>query len=76
MGEICWRLWVTRVSNELPLFWRHDFAFPVGVETFFKLRMFGEQRVWGSLLVRVSFDYPSFGVDYSKLFFVKSPCHT
>ena len=34
MGDICWRLWVTRVSNELPLFWRHDFAFPVGVKIF------------------------------------------
>ena len=35
MGEICWRLWVTRVSNELFIFCQHDFAFPVGVETFY-----------------------------------------
>jgi hypothetical protein len=52
------------------------FCFSSGCRDLLQLRMFGEQRVWGSLLVRVSFDYPSFGVDYSKLFFVKSPYHT
>jgi hypothetical protein len=38
--------------------------------------MFGEHRVWGFLQVQVSIDYPTFGVDYSKLFFLKSPYHT
>ena len=40
------------------------------------LRMSGRHRVWAFIQVRVSFDYPNLGVDYSKLFFVKSPCHT
>ena len=26
--------------------------------------------------MRVSIDYPTYGVDYSKLFFLKSPYHT
>ena len=38
--------------------------------------MFGGHRVWGFLPARVSIDYPTFGVDYSKLFFLKSPYHT
>ena len=38
--------------------------------------MFGGHRVWGLLPVRDSIDYPIFGVDPSKLFFLKSPYHT
>uniref|UniRef100_A0A2N9IWR5 Uncharacterized protein n=1 Tax=Fagus sylvatica TaxID=28930 RepID=A0A2N9IWR5_FAGSY len=38
--------------------------------------MFGGHRVWGLLPVRDSIDYPIFGVDPSKLFFLKSPHHT
>jgi hypothetical protein len=34
--------------------------------------MFGGHRVWGLLPVRDSVDYPIFGVDPSKLFFLKS----
>ena len=41
-----------------------------------RLWMFGGHRVWGFIPVRVSFGYPTFGVDYSKLFFLKSSCHT
>jgi hypothetical protein len=41
-----------------------------------RLWMFGGHRVWGLLLVRDSIDYPIFGVDPSKLFFLKSPHHT
>jgi hypothetical protein len=51
-------------------------CFSSGCQDLSQLRMFGEQWFWGSLLVRVSFNYPIFGVDYSKLFFMKSPCHT
>jgi hypothetical protein len=52
------------------------FCFSSGCRDLPQLRMFGEQRFWRSLLVRVSFDHPIFGVDYSKLFFMKSPYHT
>ncbi len=52
------------------------FCFSSGCRDLPQLRMFGEQQFWRSLLVRVSFDHPIFGVDYSKLFFMKSPCHT
>uniref|UniRef100_A0A2N9EV72 Uncharacterized protein n=1 Tax=Fagus sylvatica TaxID=28930 RepID=A0A2N9EV72_FAGSY len=38
--------------------------------------MFGEHRIWGLLPVRDSIDYPIFGIDPSKLFFLKSPHHT
>ncbi len=41
-----------------------------------RLWMFGGYRVWRFLPGRVSFDYPIFWVDYSKLFFFKSPYHT
>ena len=43
-----------------------------------RLRMFGGHRVWGFIPVQVAIDYPIFGVvfHYSKLFFLKSPCHT
>jgi hypothetical protein len=51
------------------------FCFSSGCRDLPQLRMFGEQRFWRSLLVRVPFDHPIFGVDYSKLFFMKSPCH-
>ena len=37
--------------------------------------MFGGHRVWGFLPARVSINYPTLGVDYSKLF-LKSPYHT
>uniref|UniRef100_A0A2N9HVZ4 Uncharacterized protein n=1 Tax=Fagus sylvatica TaxID=28930 RepID=A0A2N9HVZ4_FAGSY len=38
--------------------------------------MTGGHRFWALIPVRVSSDYPNLGVDYSKLFFGKSPCHT
>jgi hypothetical protein len=38
--------------------------------------MSGGHRFWAFIPVRVSSDYPNLGVDYSKLFLVKSPCHT
>ena len=38
--------------------------------------MFGGHRVWGLLPVRDFVDYPIFGLDPSKLFFLKSPHHT
>ena len=38
--------------------------------------MFGGHRVWGFLPARVSINYPILGIDYSKLFFLKSPYHT
>jgi hypothetical protein len=38
--------------------------------------MSGGHRVWGFLPVRVSSDYPTLGLDYSKLFLLKSPYHT
>jgi hypothetical protein len=38
--------------------------------------MFGGHQVWGLLPVRDSINYPIFGVDLSKLFFLKSPHHT
>uniref|UniRef100_A0A2N9HGB0 Uncharacterized protein n=1 Tax=Fagus sylvatica TaxID=28930 RepID=A0A2N9HGB0_FAGSY len=39
--------------------------------------MFGEHWFWGFIPVQVAIDYPIFGVvfHYSKLFFLKSPCH-
>ena len=47
-----------------------------GSRDLLRLRMFGGHWVWAFIPVRVSFDYPNLGVDYSKLFFVKSSCHT
>ncbi len=47
-----------------------------GSQDLLRLRMSGGHRVWAFIPVRVSFDYSNLGVDYSKLFFVKSPCHT
>ena len=41
-----------------------------------RLWMCGGHRVWGVIPGRVSFDSPTFGVDYSKLFIWKSPYHT
>ena len=38
--------------------------------------MFGGHRVWGFDPIRVFIDYPPVGIDYSKLFFLKSPYHT
>ena len=38
--------------------------------------MFGGHRVWIFLSARVSINYPALGVDYLKLFFLKSPYHT
>ena len=38
--------------------------------------IFGGHRIWGLLLVQDFIDYPIFGVDLSKLFFLKSPYHT
>ena len=38
--------------------------------------MFGGHRVWELLPIRDSIDYPIFGVDPSKLFFLKSPHNT
>jgi hypothetical protein len=49
-----------------------------GRRDYLRLRMLGRHRGWGSILVQVVTDYAIFGVVflYSKLFFVKSPCHT
>uniref|UniRef100_A0A2N9HG05 Uncharacterized protein n=1 Tax=Fagus sylvatica TaxID=28930 RepID=A0A2N9HG05_FAGSY len=73
MGEFCWRLWVARASNRLSLFCWHDLAVPVGIEIFFD----------GGCSVGIGFrdlfqfeflsNYPTFGVDYSKLFFFEEP---
>jgi hypothetical protein len=52
------------------------FCFSSGCRDLLSCGCLVSSRFWGSLLVRVSFDYPIFGVDYSKLFFMKSPCHT
>jgi hypothetical protein len=41
-----------------------------------RLLMSGGHRVWVFIPVRVFSDYPNLRVDYSKLFLVKSPCHT
>jgi hypothetical protein len=38
--------------------------------------MFGRHRAWRLIPVRDSIVYPTFGVDPSKLFFLKSPHHT
>ena len=38
--------------------------------------MFSGHWVWRIVPVRVSIDYPPIGIDYSKLFFLKSPYHT
>ncbi len=35
--------------------------------------MFGEQRIWGFFLVRDSIVFPIFGLDSTKLFFLKAP---
>uniref|UniRef100_A0A2N9FS18 Uncharacterized protein n=1 Tax=Fagus sylvatica TaxID=28930 RepID=A0A2N9FS18_FAGSY len=58
------------------LFCRHDSSFPVGLEIFYRPWMFGEQRIWGFLPVRDSINYPIFGIDSTKLFFLKRPHHT
>ena len=49
-----------------------------GRRDYLQLRMLGRHRGWGSIPVQVVTDYPIFGVvfHYSKLFFVKSLCHT
>ena len=38
--------------------------------------MFGGHWVWGFFPAQVSINYPTLGVDYLKLFFLKSPYHT
>ena len=38
--------------------------------------MLDGHRVWGFIPARVSINYPTLGVDYLKLFFLNSPCHT
>uniref|UniRef100_A0A2N9IM21 Uncharacterized protein n=1 Tax=Fagus sylvatica TaxID=28930 RepID=A0A2N9IM21_FAGSY len=47
-----------------------------GSRDLLRLQMSGGHRVWAFIPVQVSSDCPNFGVDYSKLFLVKSPCHT
>uniref|UniRef100_A0A2N9H1X7 Uncharacterized protein n=1 Tax=Fagus sylvatica TaxID=28930 RepID=A0A2N9H1X7_FAGSY len=61
MEVICWRLWVARAPNRLIN------------KTFFGVDVWW---AWGFLPVRVSSDYPTLGLDYSKLFLLKSPYHT
>uniref|UniRef100_A0A2N9FHK7 Uncharacterized protein n=1 Tax=Fagus sylvatica TaxID=28930 RepID=A0A2N9FHK7_FAGSY len=47
-----------------------------GRRDLFRPWMFGGHWIWGLLLVQDSIDYHIFGVDLSKLFFLKNPYHT
>uniref|UniRef100_A0A2N9IAE3 U3 small nucleolar RNA-associated protein 25 n=1 Tax=Fagus sylvatica TaxID=28930 RepID=A0A2N9IAE3_FAGSY len=75
MGETYWRLWVARASNGLSLLSAHLFL-SSGRQDLLRPLMFGGYQIWGLLLAQDSIDYPIFGADLSKLFFLKSPYHT
>ena len=47
-----------------------------GRQDLLQLWMFGGHWIWGLIPIRDSIVYPTFGVDPSKLFFLKSPHHT
>ena len=71
--ETCWRFWVARASNGLSLsFVSTAFPFQWASRSSTAM-MFGGYRIWGLLLAQDSIDYPIFGIDLSKLFFLRSP---